>query len=215
MPLFMAEILVKALLGYLAGSVVGSLLLGRLRGVDIRRLGSGNAGGTNALRTQGRAFALGVLLIDALKAALPVAFLTGANLPALPADPAVSRDAVAAVIGAAAVIGHCYPAFYGFRGGKGMATLVGAYAALAPEILVPLAAAWLLILLATGFVGLATMLGAAAAPLWLAASGAAGTPLFAFAAAMAGFIVFTHRSNIVRMRAGTEARMLRAGRRTK
>ena len=60
----MVELLVKTLLGYLAGSVVGSLVLGRLRGVDIRRLGSGNAGGTNALRTQGKLFALGVVLID-------------------------------------------------------------------------------------------------------------------------------------------------------
>lgn len=211
----MAEILVKALLGYLAGSVVGSLLLGRLRGVDIRRLGSGNAGGTNALRTQGRAFALGVLVIDVLKAVLPITLLTGADLPAVPVDPEVSRDVVAAVIGAAAVIGHCLPVFYGFRGGKGMATLVGAYAALSPALLVPLAAAWLLVLLTTGYVGLATMLGAAAAPLWLVTRGAAGTPLFVFAVAMAALIVFTHRSNIARMRAGTESRMLRAGRRGK
>lgn len=205
----MVELLVKALLGYLAGSVVGSLVLGPLKGVDIRQLGSGNAGGTNALRTQGAAFALGVVLIDVLKVVLPLLFLTGARLPLVPAAPAVDRDLVAVVIAAGAVVGHVYPLWFGFRGGKGMATLVGAYAVLDPPTFAIVVVAWLLVVALAGYVGLATMLAAAAAPVWLALSVRTGEPLFAFALAMAVFIAFTHRSNIARMRAGAENRLWR------
>lgn len=205
----MVELLVKALLGYLAGSVVGSLVLGPLKGVDIRQLGSGNAGGTNALRTQGAAFALGVVLIDVLKVVLPLLFLTGARLPLVPVAPAVDRDLVAVVIAAGAVVGHVYPLWFGFRGGKGMATLVGAYAVLDPPTFAIVVVAWLLVVALAGYVGLATMLAAAAAPVWLALSVRTGEPLFAFALAMAVFIAFTHRSNIARMRAGAENRLWR------
>lgn len=210
----MVELLVKTLLGYLAGSVVGSLVLGQLRGVDIRRLGSGNAGGTNALRTQGRLFALGVVLIDVLKAVIPVALLPGAELPGVPAGPGPERVLVGVAIGAAAVVGHCYPVFHGFRGGKGMATLLGAYAVLAPIVLLPMIIAWLGVVMASGYVGLATMVAAAAAPVWFGMRGAGGTPLFWFSVCMAVFLVFTHRQNIGRMIRGQEhrARALMPGR---
>ena len=205
----MLELASKFILGYLAGSIVGSLVVGRLRGVDIRQLGSGNAGGTNALRTQGKGFALAVVLIDVLKAVLPVALLTGAALPGLAPDPGVSRDAVAAVIGAGAVIGHVWPVYFGFRGGKGMATLLGAYAAIQASLLLPVIGTWLLVAWIGGYVGIATIIAAAVAPAWLALTGAAGTPLFWFALAMAVFLAWTHRSNIARMRAGVENRMFR------
>ncbi|MGD9386951.1 MAG: glycerol-3-phosphate 1-O-acyltransferase PlsY [Gammaproteobacteria bacterium] len=205
----MLELACKLLLGYLAGSIVGSLVLGRLRGIDIRQLGSGNAGGTNALRTQGKGFALGVVLIDVLKAVLPVLWLTGAALPGVPVDPAVSRETVAVVIGAGAVAGHVWPLFFGFKGGKGMATLLGAYAAIQLSLLLAVVLAWVLVLAIWGYVGLATMVAAAAGPVWLAAAGGADRPLFWFALVMAVFVVWTHRSNIARMRAGVEHRMFR------
>ena len=109
---------------YLLGSLNGALLLGRLRGVDIRTQGSGNAGGTNALRTQGPAFALGVVVIDVLKAWIAVRVLGG---------PGTTWLAVGC--GLAAVLGHVYPVFHGFRGGKGVATLLGTLLAVSPLLL--------------------------------------------------------------------------------
>jgi acyl phosphate:glycerol-3-phosphate acyltransferase len=205
----MPEIFAKLILGYLAGSIVGSLVVGRVRGIDIRQLGSGNAGGTNALRTQGKVFALAVVLIDVLKVVLPVLWLTDAALPGLGTNPAVPRETVAVAIATGAVLGHVWPLYFGFRGGKGMATLLGAYGAIQLVLLLPVVMTWVLVVLLRGYVGLATMVAAAAAPAWLAATGQAGRPLFWFALAMAGFVVWTHRVNIARMRAGTENRMVR------
>jgi acyl phosphate:glycerol-3-phosphate acyltransferase len=211
----MLEVLAKFVLAYLAGSIVGSLVVGRLRGVDIRRLGSGNAGGTNALRTQGKAFALAVVVIDVLKVVLPVLWLTPAALPGISLDPSVSREAVAVWIAAGAVLGHVWPLYFGFRGGKGMATLLGGFGAIQPSLLAPVIATWMFAILVRGYVGLATMLAAAAAPAWLAATGQGHRPLFWFCLLMAVFVVWTHRGNIARMRQGTENRMFHglAGRR--
>ena len=184
---------------YLLGSLSGSLLLGRLRGVDIRRLGSGNAGGTNALRTQGWKFALGTVLVDVGKGALAawLALRWGGGEAWLPY-----------AAGAAAVIGHVWPVFHGFRGGKGAGTLVGVLLVLWPLALAVLLGAWLLVLVASGYVGLATVL-AAATLVPLALVGDAGPLRLGFAVAMALFIAFTHRSNLARLRAGTESRFER------
>jgi acyl phosphate:glycerol-3-phosphate acyltransferase len=203
----MLELFAKLFLGYLAGSLVGSLLVGRVRGVDIRRVGSGNAGGTNALRTQGKAFALAVVIIDVAKVVLPVLLLTGAALPGVGVDPSVSRQSIAVAIAAGAVIGHVWPIFFGFRGGKGMATLLGAYGAIQPLLLAGVVLTWVLMLLLRGYVGLATVFAAAMAPVWLGLAGQAAGPVFWFALLMAAFVAWTHRGNLARMRAGTESRM--------
>ncbi|HVN41875.1 MAG TPA: glycerol-3-phosphate acyltransferase, partial [Steroidobacteraceae bacterium] len=87
----MLELGIKSLVAYLLGSLLGSLLMGRLRGVDIRQQGSGNAGGTNALRTQGWRFALGVVVIDVGKAVLAVGWLPGLDLPGIGMDPGLDR----------------------------------------------------------------------------------------------------------------------------
>lgn len=124
----MLELGVTTLLAYLLGSLIGSLIVGRLRGgVDIRNAGSGNPGGTNALRTQGAAFALWVVLIDAGKGWIAVAVLPDLRLPFVGIDPAIDRLWLTVACGAAVVVGHVYPVWYGFRGGKGAATLVGAH----------------------------------------------------------------------------------------
>ena len=163
----MLELGVKTLLAYLLGSLLGSLLVGRLRGVDIREQGSGNAGGTNALRTQGWGFALGVIVIDVGKALLAVGLLPGANLPFIGIDPSLDRGWLQAACAAAVVVGHVYPVWYEFRGGKGAATLIGAVAVLAPKALIPVAVVWLACVMLTGYVGLGTMLGAASLPAYL------------------------------------------------
>lgn len=188
---------------YLLGSLSGSLLLGRLRGVDIRAHGSGNAGGTNALRTMGWRFALGVVVIDIGKGAL-AAWLALRLAPAAP----LPSMTLAYLAGLLATAGHTWPLFFGFRGGKGAATLVGALCVLWPGALIGLLAVWLLVIGVSGYVGLATVLAAAAL---LPQALLAGDPArFAFALAAFAFIVFTHRANLARLRAGNEARFERA-----
>jgi glycerol-3-phosphate acyltransferase PlsY len=203
------ELGLKTLLAYLLGSVIGSLVLGRLRGVDIREQGSGNAGGTNALRTQGWTFALGVVLIDVGKALLAVGLLPGLDLPLVGIDPAVERSWLEVACAAAVVAGHVYPVWYEFRGGKGAATLIGAVAVLAPAALVPVAVVWLATVMLTGFVGLGTILATATLPVYFALAAPGAAALLTFGVAMAAFVAYTHRSNIERMRAGNENRARR------
>lgn len=184
---------------YLLGSVSGSLWLGKLRGVDIRTQGSGNAGGTNAFRTQGVAFALGTVLIDIGKGVAAVALVRGAG-----------GDATAQMAGALlAVAGHVWPVFHGFRGGKGAATAVGGLVLLGPMALLPLFGVWLLVLMTTGYVGLATVLAGATLPVW-AWFDAWPANGMVFAASVAALLAWTHRSNLQRLRAGNEHRFEKA-----
>ncbi len=204
----MLELAIKVLIAYLVGSLLGSLLMGQLRGgVDIRTMGSGNAGGTNALRTQGATFAAAVMAIDIGKGWLAAGVLPALSLPGVRSDPLVAHEWLAVACAAAVVVGHVFPVWYEFRGGKGAATLVGVLLGLQPVALVPVLAAWLIVVMMTGFVGLATMLGSLAYVLFLLGfrqhSSAA---LLTFGIAMMLFVCYTHRSNIGRMRAGTENR---------
>ena len=205
----MLELGVKTLIAYLLGSVLGSLAIGRLKGVDIREQGSGNAGGTNALRTQGWKFAAGVVVIDVGKALLAVGLLPGLDLPLVGIDPAVSRDWLAVACAVAVVVGHVYPVWYEFRGGKGAATLLGAIAVLAPLGLLPVVIVWLACVMLTGFVGLGTLLGTASLPVYFLLTEPRSPALVAFGLSMAAFVAYTHRSNIQRMRAGNENRARR------
>lgn len=202
----MIALIIKALLAYLLGSVSGSMVMGAFRHVDIRKSGSGNAGGTNAFRTQGFWFALGVVIIDIGKGAL-AAWLFPHFEISLPGEP-VSMEIQMLVCGFAAVVGHCYPLWYGFRGGKGAATAVGALALIQPMVLLPMIVIWLVVLTLTGWVGLGTMLAAIAVVpmfIWLDASPAA----LWFSILLAAFIVFMHRSNIVNMLNGSEYKFQR------
>lgn len=205
----MLELGLKTLVAYLLGAVLGSLVMGRFRGVDIREQGSGNAGGTNALRTQGWKFALGVVVIDVGKALIAVGWLPGASLPLVGIDPAVDRTWLTVACAAAVVVGHVYPVWYEFRGGKGAATLIGAVAVIAPQALVPVIVVWLAAVMLTGFVGLGTMLGTATLPVYFALAEPRSAPLVLFGLGMAAFVAYTHRANIVRMRAGNENRARR------
>lgn len=205
----MFELEIMTLIAYLVGALPGSLLLGRLRGVDIRALGSGNAGATNALRTQGKGFALLVLLFDVGKGALVVLALPAAAWLRAGPDPEVSRVWLRFACGFAVIVGHVYPVWFDFRGGKGAATVVGVVGALEPRLLLPLIAAWFIVLLLSGYVGLATMCAGVALVLAVARWQPANTPLLGFCALLAAFIIFTHRSNIVRMWHGKEHRVRR------
>lgn len=207
----MTALLIKAALGYLLGSIVGSLLVGRLRGgVDIRDLGSGNAGATNALRTQSKAFAFWVLLIDLGKGWLATGLLALVRIPGVAPGPAPLRAWAVAACGMTVMLGHVYPLWHGFRGGKGVATLVGAVLGALPLFLIPMLVVWLVAVILFGFVGLASILGAVTFAVAVAESGVQPrVPLLTFAVLSAVLIAFTHRANIARMLAGTEPRARR------
>ena len=200
----MLELGLKVFIAYLAGSLNGALLVGWLNGgVDIRKVGSGNAGGTNALRTQGKLFAALVLLVDVGKGVLPVLFLPGLYLPGVGLDPEVSREWLTYACGGAAIFGHCYPVWFQFAGGKGAATTLGVLAAVAPLTILPAAAAWFGVLLIFGYVGLATVVSAFAIPVFVAFTDWPDQPgLFLFTSLVALFVAYTHRSNIRKLMQG-------------
>jgi glycerol-3-phosphate acyltransferase PlsY len=199
----MIGLLIKIVLSYMLGSVSGSMVVGSLRQVDIRSGGSGNAGGTNAFRAQGFRFALSVVLIDISKGLLAAWLVPHFDL-AIP-DGSVSTEIQMLACGFAAVIGHCYPLWHGFRGGKGAATAAGALLVIQPLALVPMITTWLLVLVISGWVGLATMLAALCLIPVFYAMGASAAQMI-FAVILAAFVIFTHRSNVRKMLNGTEYR---------
>jgi len=201
----MAALIVKAVLAYLLGSISGSLFIGRLKKVDIRSQGSGNAGGTNAFRTQGLIFALGVVLIDIGKGYIAARWIPDIRIGGLATAP--DPQLLVMVCGFAAVLGHCYPLWHGFRGGKGAATAVGAVIVIEPWLLLPLAMTWLITLIMTGYVGLSTVL--AGFSLVLSAWAMNDDRLMIFSVILALFLLFTHRANMQRLRNGTEYRFER------
>ena len=204
----MLELGSKFLISYFIGSLMGAMIVGKLRGgVDIRTMGSGNAGGTNALRTQGILFAIGVVIVDVGKGVIGAGVVPMLELPFIPADPAVSRTWLAIACSAAAVFGHVWPIYHGFRGGKGAATLVGTLIVLAPKLIIVVLLVWGAVVTVTGYVGLATTTAAAAVPAWLAITRLPDDqPLFIYLVVMAGFVAFWHRANFRRMLEGNENR---------
>lgn len=206
----MLELGLKFTAAYWLGSLMGGLIVGWLKGgVDLRARGSGNVGGTNALRTQGAAFALGVMIVDVGKGVLAVAWLPELAVPGL-AGEAVPPSLVRHACGLGAVLGHVYPVWFGFRGGKGGATAAGVLCYLAPGLAVWIIGLWLAIIFFTGYVGLATMTAAVGAAAVVAATRLPEQHgFFVFAVLVAALIVYTHRGNLARMRAGTESRMVR------
>ena len=202
----MLELGLALVFAYLIGSINFSLALGRFRNLDVREVGSGNAGATNALRAAGLPFAAAVLAGDmgkALLAAGPLAVLAHALAP----EPAFSLAWIQAGAAAAVAAAHCYPLWHEFRGGKGFATLLGACLVLHWPLAATMLGVWALTLALTGYVAAATMLSAISAPLVLAfATTAAGPELLWLASGAAAFILWTHRSNIRELLNGTERR---------
>ena len=204
----MLELGVKFLISYFIGSLMGAMIVGKLRGgIDIRTMGSGNAGGTNAFRTQGVIFALGVVVVDVGKGVIGAGLVPGLDIPFVPQDPEISRTWLTLVCAAGAVLGHVWPIYHGFKGGKGAATLIGTLIILAPKLIIGVLLVWGWVLVMTGYVGLATMTAASALPVWLALKHLPDNqPLFIYLTVMALFVIYWHRSNIRRMRDGVEHR---------
>lgn len=207
----MLEALTKLLLAYALGNVMGGAIVGRLRGgVDLRHQGSGNIGATNALRTQGKAFALAVLLIDVLKGVIAARLIP--LLPWPDTAQALPRETLGYVCGAGVALGHCYPAVLGFRGGKGVATLGGVFGALMAAALPLMLLAFVLLILCTGYVSAATLAAALTALVYvlLIDQQSLGSAAAIFTLSMAVLVVFKHRQNIVRLYQGSEHRFERA-----
>ena len=193
-----AYAIAAAVCSFLIGSIPFGYLIGRVfYRTDIRASGSGNIGAMNALRTLGKAGAVAVLLLDAAKGFAPVFFLQRAGaeawLPSLAA--------------ACAVVGHCYSPWLRFKGGKGVATSFGAVFALNWHVGLVAVGGWIAGALATQYSSVGSMLGSVAAPVafWLLGGPAAAVAYGVFAAIL---IVFKHRENIARLRAGTEGKIL-------
>lgn len=196
-----SEAIAFAVVSYLFGSVNISVVLGKLlRGIDIRDYGSGNAGTTNVLRTMGVKAGIVVFLLDLLKGVLPVLVAK-----------VVSDDARLQVVAALATIaGHDFPVYYSFRGGKGVATSMGATIAMIPLLgpLMPFIGG--IILIPTRYVSLMSLLGTVVTAiiiLALAMTNRVPDSYAVYAAIAAALIIWQHRANITRLRAGTEPKL--------
>ena len=192
----MAEI-IRIILSYLIGSISGSMVIGKFKKVDIREMGSGNAGGTNAFRTQGALFALGVIIIDIFKG-FAATYYIGMGFGDV--------SSLSLTCGFASVIGHIYPIYHQFKGGKGAGTLIGVLLALPLSgIVIPtLILIWLVILVITGYVGLGTIITGISFPIYLYLFNNQVPELMIFGMLCSILIIFTHRSNIIRMYRGEE-----------
>jgi acyl phosphate:glycerol-3-phosphate acyltransferase len=189
------------LIAYAAGSIPAAFLAGKSRGIDLRRHGSGNLGATNVVRTLGWKIGLLVFLFDAAKGALPVLYLPPIT------ESTMSPQVLGIIYGLGAILGHARPLFLGFKkGGKGVATSAGVFAALAPVALLISFSVFVAILLATGYVSLGSLISALVLPPVLAYTHGVRTPIFAVSVLLVAFVFWTHRANIGRLRRGEEHR---------
>ncbi|MGI8603351.1 MAG: glycerol-3-phosphate 1-O-acyltransferase PlsY [Verrucomicrobiales bacterium] len=211
-----ATVAVLTAVAYVVGATPFGYLVASAKGIDIRQHGSGNIGATNVIRVLGRRVGVPVFILDMLKGALPVIF----------ADWWCSRDPVFAgqdamrylaevMAGLGAVIGHNYTFWLQFKGGKGIATSAGVLLGVAPWVLLAVIIVWVLTFALWRYVSLASIVSGVALPLAVLAQGffrgVFNFPLLALGTLMGALAVWRHRSNIARLRAGTEPRSGRGG----
>tara|TARA_Y100001970_G_scaffold282339_1_gene394984 strand:- start:36 stop:659 length:624 start_codon:yes stop_codon:yes gene_type:complete len=196
----MISLIFLTILAYLLGSISGSMLMGKLNNVDIRKMGSGNAGGTNAFRTQGIFFALPVVLIDIGKGFIAAEYFHNINF----INTSIMIESSHLFFGSAAVIGHCYPIFHNFKGGKGAGTAMGVLISVFPNTLLPALIVWILSLIFTGFVGLSTILASITVSIISIYTFPLINNIQIMCFFISLFIIFMHRSNITRMIKGKE-----------
>lgn len=210
----MKSLIVIIVLSYLAGSIPTSVWLGRLRRIDIRRYGSGNAGATNTFRVLGWKFGVVALLIDFCKGLLAAGLIASIRIDDLPSGMGAweIETVVRLIAGVAAVVGHMYPVLAGFRGGKGVNTSAGVLMALTPVTTLIVIGVFVLVLLSSRYVSLSSMLASIAFPATVAIRkylfGIDLDPsLLVIGALLALGIIFAHRSNIRRLLHGNENRI--------
>jgi acyl phosphate:glycerol-3-phosphate acyltransferase len=224
------------LVAFLLGSIPFGLIIARMKGINIREHGSGNIGATNVLRVVGKKYGITCLLLDALKGFIPVVLavnlvqIAGKKIGfyhidgldslalVLPAAEIFKGQLVHILTGLAAVMGHNYSPWVGFKGGKGIATSAGVFLALMPAGVGLLVIIWAIVFAISRYVSLASIIAAAALPLitlygsWyhgLIANGTWNKPLFGFSVVIAVLAIWKHRTNMVRLKNGTEHRFTR------
>ncbi len=210
--------------GYLCGSIPFGLLVGRLKGIDVRKAGSGNIGATNVGRVLGRGFGMAVFGLDVAKGLLPVILAGRWLVPAAagggPQGALASHYLMWVAVALACILGHVFPVWLGFKGGKGVATSLGALLGIYPFFAVPGLVAlgmWGVVVAVTRYVSAASVAGAVTFPIVfaMAAHLRAGQwggwdrlwPMYAFAILIAVLVVYRHRSNLQRLLAGTESKI--------
>ena len=207
-------LIILLFLSYVTGSIPASIIVGKVfKGIDIREHGSGNAGGTNVFRVLGWKPALIVVIFDVFKGWLPTAIYAVQYFDHTPIH---DQGVVQILCGFASVLGHTYTIFAGFKGGKGVGTLGGMLIALFPIALPLCLLVFALTLILTGYVSIGSMLASASLPVFLfllpvvSPLSPPSLSLLVFSLLVPWFIVFTHRSNIGRLRNGTENRFEKA-----
>jgi glycerol-3-phosphate acyltransferase PlsY len=194
-----------ALVAYLLGAIPNGLLIGRINGVDIRQVGSGNIGATNVFRSLGKGWGILTFVLDALKGWIP-AFVFPLLLARLTGQP-VNRD-FGIFFGVAAIAGHNWPVYLGFKGGKGVATSAGVLIGIAPAAVLVGALCWGVVCAVSRYVSLASIAAAIAVPIagWILYLPQRGPLLPGVLTVLGAVIIIRHRANIQRLRAGTENR---------
>ena len=186
------------LAGYLVGSIPFGLLIGKRMGVDVRRAGSGNIGATNVARTVGKKVGVLVLLLDALKGAAVLLAYQALDLGARVALPAAIDPYLLTAVGLSPILGHCFPVWLGFRGGKGVATALGVFLVMDPLVIALAAALFGLLYLAFRIVSIGSMSAALAVPVLAAVLGRP-LPVIALGVGGALVVLLKHRQNITRL----------------
>ncbi len=207
----MVEFAAVAFVSYLLGSIPAGYLAGRIAGIDIRKVGSGNIGATNVTRTLGRRYGYSVFLVDFAKGALAVCIST---LLSQHLEPKATSTEIYGIVGAVfCVLGHVFPAWLRLKGGKGVATSAGALFGLMPLAALIGVVVWVLIFEVTRYVSVASVTTAAILPMAVLGLAYArhtnGMELFYFSLCLAALVVFRHRSNLSRLMHGTEPRFKR------
>ena len=200
--------IIAAAIGYLLGSCPNGYLVSRARGVDIRKQGSGNIGATNVLRVMGKKWGYLVFALDTMKGFVAVRLAFEVALALAPL--ATQREIIGIAGGLACILGHTFPVWLGFRGGKGVATSAGVLLGLMPVAVISVFAVWLILFQVTRYVSVASIAAAAALPvfvmLYLRLKMLTGASLLPFSILIAGVVIWRHRSNMQRLLHGKEQR---------
>ncbi|MCD1626217.1 MAG: glycerol-3-phosphate 1-O-acyltransferase PlsY [Paracoccaceae bacterium] len=190
-----ALLILWAIIGYLLGSIPFGVVLTRIMGLgNLREIGSGNIGATNVLRTGNKKAAALTLLLDGAKGAVAVLLAR-----------AIASEDAAQLAGLTAMLGHCYPVWLGFKGGKGVATYIGVILALAWPVGLAVCGTWLAVAAATRISSYAALAAAAVSTVWFVLLGAGD--MLVLGAVLTLMIFWRHRSNIARLREGTEPKI--------
>ena len=207
----MLALIITGFAGYLIGSIPAGYIAGRVAGIDIRTAGSGNIGATNVTRTLGKSYGYPVFAVDFLKGLAAVIISVSMGQRAQPISVPVELFGIVAAV--CCVLGHSFPVWLRFKGGKGVAASAGALFGLMPRAALIAVAVWLIIFYLTRYVSVASMIAALAVPITILSMMFLGqrgeTALLYFSICLAAVVIIRHRSNLSRLARGTEPRFKR------